>query len=84
MKVTQNKPKEKAEKTTILKNVEKGSMIRFANISFEDALKEDLFYFVLSAKDKRVKLLNLANVEEIERDETWEVCVHSAEMSVVK
>jgi hypothetical protein len=84
MKVTQQKPEEKTVKATLLKNAKVGEIIRFANVSFEDALKEDLFYFVMSSKDKRVKLLNLANAEQIERDDVWEVHVHSANISIVK
>ena len=84
MEVVQVKPEEKTVKAVILKNVEAGKVIRFANVSFEDALKEDLFYFVMSSKDKRVKLINLANAEQIERDDVWEVHVHSAQISIVK
>jgi len=84
MEVVQVKPEEKKEKPSILKNVEKGKVIRFANVSFEEALKEDLFYFVLSSKDKRVKLVNLSNAEQIERDDVWEVYVHASKMSIIK
>ena len=72
----------KVEKTVVLKNVKQGEIIRFPSVSFEEALNENLFYYVLSNKDKRVKLLCLSNAELIERDEDWHVVEHKSKLIV--
>lgn len=86
MKVEQFKELEKGKEPVQLKSIENGSVVRFHNHDFEEALKEDLFYYVISKKekDKRVKLVCLANAEQIERDDVWLVHKHEAKMLITK
>lgn len=81
MKIEINETK-KDKEPVLLKNVGNGEIVRFHYNSFEEAIKEDLFYYVLSNKDKRVRLICLANAEEIERDEDWRVFKHEGKMLV--
>lgn len=73
---------QETETPILLKQVENGEIVRFEHVAFEDALKEDLFYYVLSKKDKRVKLVCLANAEQIERDEDWRVFKHESKLRI--
>jgi hypothetical protein len=84
MKIVEFKKEKETTKPVILKTVENGEIIRFNHNTYEEALKEDLFYYVLSKKDKRVRLICLANAEEIERDEDWRVYKHDATISILK
>jgi hypothetical protein len=73
----------KKEKVSLLKNVQPGKIVRFEHISFEDALKDDLFYCVTKeSKDNRIKLFCLNNGELIERDDVWRVIEHESKLYV--
>lgn len=70
------------EKLTVLKNVVPGTTIRFQHDTFEHAMTENLFYIVCQNKDRRVKLVCMANAEIIERDEDWRVVEHESKLFV--
>lgn len=70
----------KTPKTTLLKDVTPGSIIRFEHDSFVDALKADLFWLRVDApeiKDGRVRLVNLKDGKQIERDADRRVFVET-------
>lgn len=66
-----------------LKQVLPGKVVRFAHISYNEAIKEDLFYMVVgTAVDKRVTLACTGNGELIKRDEEWPVVEHKVELLI--
>jgi hypothetical protein len=74
---------ESKEKVSILKNVEPGKIVRFTHDSYEDAIKNDLFYcVVLNSREGRVKLFCIQNAELIERDDDWRVIEHESKLYI--
>jgi len=73
----------KKEKVSILRNVEAGKIVRFEHVSYEEAIKDDLFYCIVgNPKDNRVKLFCIGNSELIERDSDWRVIEHESKLYV--
>lgn len=73
-----------AEPTVLLKNVMPGNCIRFAHDSFEDALRDDLFWMRVDTPElkDRARLVNLANGKQLERDGDHRVVVHNSVLHV--
>lgn len=69
---------QKTEPTIALKDTKPGDCIRFAHDTLEDAFKADLFWMRLDAPDAkdRVRLVNLADGKQLERDGDHRVIVH--------
>jgi len=71
------------EPTINLGDANQRDVVRFATVSYEDALKEGAFYMVTSAIVKDgVKLVCLADGLELVRDTSHRVMVHSAKLVV--
>ena len=77
MKLTKAQPT-KTEPTIALKDTKPGDCIRFAHDTIEDAFKADLFWMRLDAPEAkdRVRLANLADGKQLERDGDHRVIVH--------
>jgi len=81
---TIQKVEEQKEKTILLKQCKAGDTIRFPKHTFEEALKENLFYYVLEHKDRLTTLVCLETATMEKRDGTHDVVVHDAELLIVK
>lgn len=79
MKLTKAKP-DTTEPTVALKNTSAGDCIRFAHDTLEEAFKADLFWMRIDAPEAkdRVRLVNLADGKQLERDGDHRVIVESA------
>ncbi|HEY4511616.1 MAG TPA: hypothetical protein VJH55_02135 [Candidatus Paceibacterota bacterium] len=81
-------PQPPAEKTVKLGTVPKGqgNLIRFAEIPFDDAVKEGAFYFVLdSAPPTHKDLVHLMPIDgkaPLLRDNDRTVVIHEYEMAI--
>lgn len=79
------KAKDKIEEPTVLlKNTAPGDCIRFAHDSFEDALRSDLFWMRADAPElkDRVRLINLADGKQLERDGDHRVITHNSVLHI--
>ena len=77
----QKAQKRQQEPTVALKDIKPGDVIRFASDTFEDALKTDSFFMRLNApetKPDRVRLVNITDGFQIERDDFHRVVIHKA------
>lgn len=78
MKLTKAQPDSKPEPTVALKNTKPGDCVRFAHDSIEEAFKADLFWMRIDAPEAkdRVRLVNLADGKQMERDGDHRCVVH--------
>lgn len=83
MKLTKSQPNKK-EPTIALKDVKFGECIRFAHDTIEDAFKADLFWLRLDAPEAkdRVRLVNLKDGKQLERDGDHRVVVHNCSLQI--
>ena len=69
----------KTEPTVPLSHVKPGECVRFAHDTLEEAFKADLFFMRIEApevKVDRVRLVNLTDGKQLERDCDHRVIVH--------
>lgn len=68
------------EPTIALKDTLPGHCFRFAHDTLEDAFKSDLFWMRVEAPEAkdRVRMVNLADGKQLERDGDHRVVVHHA------
>ena len=83
MKLTKSIP-EKQEPVILLKDVKSGACIRFSHDAVEDAFKTDSFWMRIEAPEAkdRVRLVNLADGKQIERDGDHRVIVHKSNLHI--
>lgn len=83
MKVQKSEPK-KIEPTIQLKDATPGSVVRFDHDTAEDAIRCDLFWMRIDAPELkgRVRLVNITDGKQIERDEDRRVVKHEAALHV--
>jgi hypothetical protein len=82
MKTSELRENVSPEKTKPLGKVTKGSIVRFPNVTYADAIKDDLFYMVMETKNERTRLVCLSNAEMIERDEDRPVIEHESVLQI--
>jgi hypothetical protein len=80
----QKAPARKIEPTIALKDIKPGACVRFAHDTIEDAFKSDLFFMRLDAPEAkdRVRLVNLADGKQLERDGDHRVVVHTCTLNL--
>ena len=78
---------EDKEPTIQLKDSKPGvDIIRFANDSFEEAIKSDLFFIRIddpNIKDGRVKIVNLKDGKELIRDGDHKIVIHKGILNIL-
>jgi hypothetical protein len=81
MKVTKAKPNT-TEPTIKLSATKAGDCVRFQHDTLEEAFKSDLFWMVIDAPEAkgRVRLVNLADGKQFERDGDHRVVLHECEL----
>ena len=74
------------ELTIPLKSTTPGDCIRFAHDSIEDAFKCDLFWMRIDAPEAkdRIRLVNLSDGKQLERDGDHRVIIHAAELHLTE
>ena len=82
--VTWEEGTEPDEPTILLKNVQSGKCFRFANITYEEAYKEELFYIrsMEPSKNQRCEIFNPMTGEKLIRDDVHTVISHTFRFSV--
>ena len=71
----EKRTKDKKQTEITLKNLKGGDVFHFANISFENALKEDAIYSIVSGgKDTRVQIQNVTDGLLLMRDDCHKAC----------
>ena len=70
--------------TMKLKNVQSGKCFRFANVTYEEAYKEELFYIrsMEPVKNNRCEIFNPMTGEKLIRDDVHTVIPHTFRFSV--
>ncbi len=86
MKLEQGIEGEPTEAVLNLGQVAAGQLFRFAHISYEDALREELFYMPTKTtqKEGRVEIVNPENGEVLRRDDSQRVVLHTSVLSVFR
>jgi len=86
MKIVEGK--NSSEKVVPLSDVAAGKVIRYARVSFADAMKENAFYMVVedpsgANKEARVSLQPVDGKVRLSRDGDHQVVVHEVELSIL-
>lgn len=83
MNIKREEPKP-YEPTIQLKEVKPGDVVRFDHDTFQDALTCDLFWIRVDTPELkgRVRLVNVRDGKQIERDEDRRVIIHAATLNV--
>jgi len=72
-----------SETGVALSKLNPGDVCRFHHVSFEDAIKEDLFYMLTDVvEDDRQELVNVANGVRIRRDTSHRVIKHHTRIGI--
>lgn len=84
MQIQRHTPNTK-ESTIALRDSKPGDCIRFAVDSFEDAIRTNSFWLRLNAPETkdRVRLANLHDGSQLERDGDHRVIVHASVLNVI-